>query len=1135
MTTATHHLRLFGAPQLLDPRGQPVTLRTRKHLALLVYLALEAREKPLFRSALADLFWPDVREELGRHSLSQALTQFRTHLGKDSFSRSRIKVQLLNGLTTDVDPGCSKDLQPGDLALPLSGVDSGVGVSFAHWLDRARERCVRQVRTELMGRLTAARNLGHSEDAYGIAALLYAVDPLNDEAVLTLAEQHLLASDQVQVIELLRSHFARSKEELGRRPPRCMLLLSQRLERGLEPQPLPSVVHEAGQRPAFTRPDVFVDREEELDQLEAAWTAACRGNLMTCLISGPPGIGKSALVRRFVTSLTARTWPAFLVTCQEIGRRIPFAAVSDLTIRLTRDPALSGTDPIWLAEASRVTPGLRAIYPGVPEPPPAPPEAVRIRVAEALLRMLDCIADGGPLLLVFDSVQHLDPASQDVLHVLARRLETSPVLLVGTMQSDELDHAMTGAAAASGIEWQQQVDLRHLNPAQTQALVTQLLEESEHVPAEVVNDIAELSQGNPYLTEMLVSDWRNNGVGSLVALERQQDAAAVSWRPPGTMRLAFAKQYQGLSNDAQHMLHLLAVASRVIATGELETLLAFEPAALDHAALELIDRSLIRTDSGGLGFRNELHRAFVYYHEMSEEARKYHHARLAKCLTTTRSEDDFQRALEASHHYLKASMVDEAIEAVCLGAELAVTRGAPKEAERALKAVLNGSGETAPYRLTILLALAFSAQQLYQQSISTLNSLPSDSISQHHAAIVCHIRAEALHRARLAHPTTILEAAEEAITTAQRIGDHRLLLNARQVFAELAYEDGDWDKVSETERVCNEIGQATGDSEVRALASLTIGYCRLVSGDSAGASEKLSYSCRQFERQKNQVKLHWALNGLGMCHTNLGQFPRAIAVLKRAISTAGRAGDSVAQANACANLGALYNELGMFAESVRSFRRAMQLDTNESNARVTAGIACNAANLALVLGNYHETTHLLRRARKAAGGSGLWQHNVSAMLTEADLQLARGHPESAWHFVEEAISLTGGRHHLIPDAGQYWRLRQHYAWAVKGRAAPDDTPIGGKSPTLARLTHRLESQAMEEWIAILEHRPSAVVRTAATQMLELRLFGILARLAAIHIRPAPIPELHDSESGAALVAHVFSEHLRAEVPVSVLD
>ncbi|KPJ90057.1 MAG: hypothetical protein AMS18_11650 [Gemmatimonas sp. SG8_17] len=168
MTTATHHLRLFGAPQLLDPRGQPVTLRTRKHLALLVYLALEAREKPLFRSALADLFWPDVREELGRHSLSQALTQFRTHLGKDSFSRSRIKVQLLNGLTTDVDPGCSKDLQPGDLALPLSGVDSGVGVSFAHWLDRARERCVRQVRTELMGRLTAARTWGTQKMPTGL-------------------------------------------------------------------------------------------------------------------------------------------------------------------------------------------------------------------------------------------------------------------------------------------------------------------------------------------------------------------------------------------------------------------------------------------------------------------------------------------------------------------------------------------------------------------------------------------------------------------------------------------------------------------------------------------------------------------------------------------------------------------------------------------------------------------------------------------------------------------------------------------------------------------------------------------------------------------------------------------------------
>ena len=42
----THHLRLFGIVQLLGPNGEEIRLRTQKQIALLVFLALEARESP---------------------------------------------------------------------------------------------------------------------------------------------------------------------------------------------------------------------------------------------------------------------------------------------------------------------------------------------------------------------------------------------------------------------------------------------------------------------------------------------------------------------------------------------------------------------------------------------------------------------------------------------------------------------------------------------------------------------------------------------------------------------------------------------------------------------------------------------------------------------------------------------------------------------------------------------------------------------------------------------------------------------------------------------------------------------------------------------------------------------------------
>src|SRR2546425_4743109 len=104
-----------------------------------------------------------------------------------------------------------------------------------------------------------------------------------------------------------------------------------------------------------------------------------------------------------------------MVPCQEIGEGIPYATVSELITALGRDPAASGTEPLWLAEASRVCPGLRTIYPGIPPAPDAPTDSIRLRVAEAVIRMMEAVADNGSVLLAFDDLQFLDPASREVL------------------------------------------------------------------------------------------------------------------------------------------------------------------------------------------------------------------------------------------------------------------------------------------------------------------------------------------------------------------------------------------------------------------------------------------------------------------------------------------------------------------------------------------------------------------------------------------------------------------------------------------------------------------------------------------------------------------------------------------------
>src|SRR5256885_15463890 len=99
---AQFQLRLFGSPQLVRDDRSPVRFRTRKHLAVLLYLHLEGRTRSIPRDRLVDLLWPEVPPEKGRHSLSQALLAIRSRLGTDAVTGREHDVQLLAELPSDL-------------------------------------------------------------------------------------------------------------------------------------------------------------------------------------------------------------------------------------------------------------------------------------------------------------------------------------------------------------------------------------------------------------------------------------------------------------------------------------------------------------------------------------------------------------------------------------------------------------------------------------------------------------------------------------------------------------------------------------------------------------------------------------------------------------------------------------------------------------------------------------------------------------------------------------------------------------------------------------------------------------------------------------------------------------------------
>jgi tetratricopeptide (TPR) repeat protein len=477
--------------------------------------------------------------------------------------------------------------------------------------------------------------------------------------------------------------------------------------------------------------------------------------------------------------------------------------------------------------------------------------------------------------------------------------------------------------------------------------------------------------------------------------------------------------------------------------------------------------------------------------------------------------------LEAARHFGKAGLHSEAADAVLEAAPLAIDKGAPAEAELALRVVLNGTHPpTTRSKIELQLATSLSAQGHYNDSLDVLQGMnPALQLDQGSAAIAAVLEAQALQRTRLGDDLAIRDAVNRAITLASEAGTEHLLGAAAQAAAEAASEMALPEMLTRAVQLTTTLAQNSPSGSARALALLTSAFSLLVSGSFEDALEA-------FTKSADLLELARALNGQALCWMYMGQHLEALRPLLEALSVAAKLNDVAHAVGLISNLGVAYEDVGMFTEAEECYQRTVRSLTDKQPRAATIAHV-NVAHINLIRGNLEASASALALAKDTAEKGRSWRLSALAAFGQADLLLALGEPERAWPLVTQAAAQTWGRERSIDTNGKTIRLTLHCGMATTGpsrlTALVDD--LGTRRATL-RLSDSLEVAGFLAWAAENGAISETVVERNGFRLDYNQLLGPIGALSAVGIAPSAVWTRVCGESALEMVERVVPRSRR---------
>ena len=289
-------------------------------------------------------------------------------------------------------------------------------------------------------------------------------------------------------------------------------------------------------------PSRLVGRDGEIAALQAAFEDALAGRCQAVLVSGAPGVGKTALVDELRPMVTGRDgwfvsgkFDQYRPDLEFDGVYQAFRALGRLLLAEPEDELTQVRDRI-LRALGRNAGLLTAVVPEFAALLAVPPDAgdpltAQARAQQVAAGVARAVASPKrPVVMFVDDLQWAGRTPLGFVDLVLSEEQVDGLLLVGAYREDDVDAAHPLTAPLS--RWRDRTAVRHLRLANlpvsgSVAMVSEMLHVDRAAATDLVEVIGPYTAGNPYETVELLNALRRGGVLTATAAGWQWDRAVV--------------------------------------------------------------------------------------------------------------------------------------------------------------------------------------------------------------------------------------------------------------------------------------------------------------------------------------------------------------------------------------------------------------------------------------------------------------------------------------------------------------------------------------------------------------------------------------------------------------------------------